>query len=73
MIIAAYGFLLFYIAGSAMASQAAYPPFGLAAVSFTGLSCYLIYAGLYSSAITVSQDIALRHSITQSLGCYTNY
>ena len=67
MIIAAYGFLLFYIAGSAMASQAAYPPFGLAAVSFTGLSCYLIYAGLYSSAITVSQDIALRHSIRRSI------
>jgi hypothetical protein len=62
MIIAAYGFLLFYIAGSAMASQAAYTPYGLASVSFTGLSCYLIYSGLYSSAVTVSQDIALRHS-----------
>src|SRR5687768_14316966 len=67
MIIAAYGFLLFYVAGSAMATQAAYPPFGLASVSFTGLSCYLIYTGLYSSAISVSQDLALRQSIRQSV------
>jgi hypothetical protein len=67
MIMAAYGFLLFYIAGSAGASQAAYPPFGLASVSFIGLSCYMIYSGLYSSAVTVSQDIALRHSIRKSV------
>jgi hypothetical protein len=56
MTMAAYGFLLFYVAGSAYASQAAYPPFGLASVSLTGLSCYLIYSGLYSSALTVSQS-----------------
>ena len=67
MIIAAYGFLLFYVAGSASATQAAYPPFGLASLSFTGLACYLIYTGLYSSAITVSQDLVLRQSIRQSV------
>jgi hypothetical protein len=67
MLIAAYGLLLFYVAGSANATQAAYPPFGLASQSFTGLACYLIYAGLYSSAITVSQDLALRQSIRQSV------
>jgi hypothetical protein len=67
MIIAAWGFTLFYIAGSATASQAAYPPYGLASISFVGLSCYLIYSGLYSSAVTVSQDIALRTSIKRSV------
>jgi hypothetical protein len=67
MIIAAYGFLLFYIAGSAYAAQAAYPPFGLVSVSLTGLSCYLIYTGLYSSAVTVSQDMTLRTSIRRSV------
>ena len=67
MMIAAYGFLLFYVAGSARVDQAAYPPFGMAAVSFTGLSCYLIYVGLYSSAVTVSQDATLRLSIRKSL------
>jgi len=67
MIIAAYGFLLFYIAGSAFLSQAAYPPYGLISVSITGLSCYLIYNGLYFSAISVSQDMTLRQSIRKSV------
>ena len=67
MIIAAYGFLIFYIAGSATASQAAYPPYGLVSVAFTGLSCYLIYNGLYLSAVSVSQDITLRKSIRKSV------
>ena len=39
MIIAPYGFVLFYVAGSAVVFQAAYPPYGLAAISFAGLSC----------------------------------
>lgn len=67
MIIAAFGFVLFYIAGSANAAQAAYPPYGIVSVSFIGLSCYLIYLGLYSSAVTVSQDTTLRVSIRKSL------
>jgi hypothetical protein len=62
MTIAAYGFVLFYVAGSATVSQVAYPPYGLASVSFAGLSCYLIYNGLYFSAISVAQDMSLRQS-----------
>jgi hypothetical protein len=67
MMIVAYGFIVFYIAGSAIVSQAAYPPFGLVSVSFTGLSCYLIYNGLYFAAISVSQDMTLRRSIRKSV------
>jgi hypothetical protein len=67
MITTAYGFLLFYVAGCAVVSQAAYPPFSLASVSFTGLACYLIYNGLYSSATIVSQDQVLRRSIRKSI------
>jgi hypothetical protein len=67
MMMAAYGFVLFYIAGSATAAQAAYPPYGLASVSLTGLSCYLIYSGLYTSAAIVSQDTTLRQSIRRSV------
>ena len=67
MIIAAYGIILFYIAGSTLVSQAAYPPYGLVSVSFAGLSCYLIYNGLYFSAISVSQDMTLRQSIRKSV------
>ena len=67
MIIAAYGFVLFYIAGSAWSSQAAYPPYGLISVSFTGLSCYLIYNGLYFSAVSISQDMTIRQTIKKSV------
>ena len=67
MIIVVNGFLLFYIAGSPTVFQAAYPPYGLVSVSFTGLSCYLIYNGLYFSAISVSQDTTLRQSIRKSV------
>jgi len=67
MIIAAYGFLLFYIAGSASVNQAAYPPYGLVSIAFIGLSCYMIYSGLYLSAVSVSQDMSLRKSIRESV------
>ena len=67
MIIAVYGFILFYSAGSAMAAQAAYPPYGLVSISFIGMSCYLIYSGLYSSAVIVSQDSNLRQSIKKTV------
>jgi hypothetical protein len=40
-----------------------YPPFGLATVSFLGLSSFLIFIGIYSSAISVSEDSELRKSI----------
>jgi hypothetical protein len=67
MILAAYGFVLFYITGSAYAAQAAYPPYGLVSVSSIGLSCYLIYSGLYSSATIVSQNTTLGQSIRRSV------
>lgn len=67
MILAAYGFVLFYISGSAMAAQAAYPPYGIISVSLVGLSCYLIYVGLYASALTVSQYTTMRLTIRKSI------
>jgi len=67
LILAAYGMFIFYLAGSATVSQAAYPPFGLVSVAFTGLSTYLIYVGLYSSAVTLSQDLTLRKTIRKSV------
>ncbi len=59
LILTAFGFLLFYITGTAVAVQAAYPPYGLVSVSLIGLSCYLIYTGLYAATQIVSQDNAL--------------
>jgi hypothetical protein len=67
MTIAAYGMILFYVTLQAVVTQAAYPPFGLVSTACIGLSTYLIYIGLYSSAVTVSQDLALRQSIRKSV------
>jgi hypothetical protein len=66
LVIAAYGMLLFYLAGSSMVVQAAYPPYGFVATAFTGLATFMIYLGLYSSAIAISQDSILRQSIMKS-------
>ena len=69
----AYGFLLFYVTGSASAAQAAYPPYGLVSVSLIGMSCYLIYSGLYSAAQIVSQDLRLLRSIKESVTEQANF
>jgi hypothetical protein len=43
--------------------NAPYPPLGLASISFMGLGSYMILIGIYSSAISVSEDSKLRQSI----------
>lgn len=44
-----------------------YPPAGLVSVSFLSLSCYLILVGIYSSALSIARDSALRQSIKKSV------
>jgi hypothetical protein len=73
LMLTAYGFLLFYITGSATAAQAAYPPYGLISVSLIGVSCYFIYSGLYSSAQIVSRDLSLLRSIKKSVTEQANF
>lgn len=67
MILTAYGFIIFFTAGGAAVLQAGYPPFGLANVSFVGLSSFLILIGVYHSAISVAHDTKLRKSIKNSV------
>jgi hypothetical protein len=66
MIMTGFGFLLFFSAGQSSLTNTLYPPFGLATMSLYGLSTYMILLGLYSSAISVSEDIELRKSIKKS-------
>jgi hypothetical protein len=63
-IISAFGIVLLFTSNQAIILVSfTYPPFGLATVSFLGISSYLILVGIYSSAISVSQDVSLRKSI----------
>jgi hypothetical protein len=64
MIVSAYGLILLFISNHAvLLVNITYPPFGLTTVSFMGLSSYLFLLGIYSSAISVSEDSKLRQSI----------
>jgi hypothetical protein len=66
MTIAGCGLILLFVSGSATVIHNPYPPFGLATISFVGLSSYMVLLGLYSSAVSVSQDARLRLSIRRS-------
>jgi hypothetical protein len=64
MLISAYGMMLLFISNQPIGLLLVpYPPFGLATISFMGLASYLILVGIYSAAISVSEDIKLRQSI----------
>jgi hypothetical protein len=58
----AHGFVLLFLSNQTLVFVP-YPPFGLAATFFVGLSSYLILLGIYYSAISVAQDIKLRQSV----------
>jgi hypothetical protein len=62
--ISAYGFMLLFASNQAIILIFIYyPPFGLVTISFVGLSSYLVLLGIYSSAISISQDANLRREI----------
>jgi hypothetical protein len=62
--ISALGFVLLFASDQAVVLIIApYPPFGLAAISFMGLSSYLIFVGIYYSAISLSHNDRVRREI----------
>ena len=63
LIIAALGFVLHFVSNSPTLAAASYPPFGIATLIALPLSAYMIFLGVYCSAISISQDIQLRRSI----------
>jgi hypothetical protein len=64
LIISGYGFVLLFTSNQAMVlTFTQYPPFGLVTISFVGLASYLVLVGIYSSAISISQDANLRREI----------
>jgi hypothetical protein len=66
LILAAIGVMLFFVSSRNTAAEMAYPPFGLIGALFVGLSAYMMFLGLYSTAISVSHDAKLRQSIRRS-------
>jgi hypothetical protein len=68
LVITGIGFLLLLVSyeGQALIT-APFPPLGLLSGSYFGLSSYLIFIGLYSSAVSISQDSRLRATIRRSI------
>jgi hypothetical protein len=66
MYIACYGLTLFSVSIGATVSGAGYPPFGLPTVSLVGPFSFLLFIGLYRSAISTAEDSTLRKGIKVS-------
>lgn len=68
LVVSGVGFLLLLVSYQAVAlTTAPFPPLGLLSASYFGLSSFLIFIGLYSSAVSISQDSRLRVSIRRSV------
>lgn len=64
LIISAYGMTLLFASNQPTALiLVPYPPFGLVTICFMGLASYLLYLGIYSSAVSVSEDSRLRQPL----------
>lgn len=66
LLMAGYGFMLFFSGSQSVLHNTAYPPFGFATVSSYGLGSYLILFGLYLSAISISMDRQLKDFVKNS-------
>ena len=68
LVVSGIGFLLLLVSYHAQALiTSPFPPLGLLSASYFGLSSYLIFVGIYSSALSISQDSILRVSIRRSI------
>jgi len=63
MMTAAYGFIIFFGLNQTTLFVAPYPPYGLAAQSISALATYMIFVGLYSTGVSMSQNMQLRQFI----------
>jgi hypothetical protein len=68
MKLSAVGIMLLSITGEDVGLfMLTYPPFGISIVTFIGISSYLVFVGIYFSAISISLDVKLRVSIKKSV------
>lgn len=61
--ITAFGFILVYLSNHVDVISAIYPPYGINSLSLLPLASYFVLFGLYSSALSLSQDITLRNQL----------
>jgi hypothetical protein len=64
--ICGYGFIMFFTSATATVIHTPYPPYGIISISLVGFSSYYILYGIYSSSVSVSEDVTLRNLIRKS-------
>lgn len=67
IILAAYGFIFTYISIQPTIATTSYPPYGLVTLSVMPLAIFLIFYGMYNSAISISQDNIIRRNIRKMI------
>jgi len=64
--ICGYGFIMFFSSATATVVHTPYPAYGIVSICLVGFSSYYILYGIYSSSVSLSEDINLRHLIRNS-------
>jgi hypothetical protein len=68
MMISAYGMMLLFASNQTTGLILVhYPPFELVTISFLGMASYLILIDIYSSAISLTQDMNLHQSLRKAV------
>jgi hypothetical protein len=68
LIMSAYGFLLLLLSIQILGIIVVpYPPFGILTISIAGMSSYLVFVGIYGSAITMTENSKLRAEIRKTV------
>jgi hypothetical protein len=68
LIMSAYGLLLLLLSIQILGIIVVpYPPFGILTISIAGMSSYLVFVGIYGSAITMTENSKLRAEIRKAV------
>lgn len=64
--ICGYGFIMFFASATATVIHTPYPAYGIVSISLVGFSSYYILYGIYSSSVSLSEDVTLRDLVRKS-------
>ena len=68
LIISAYGLLLLLLSIQILGIIVVpYPPFGILTISIAGMASYLVFVGIYGSAVTMTENSKLRTEIRKAV------
>ena len=68
LVMSAFGFLLLLVSIQILGIiTVPYPPFGILTISIAGMSAYLVFVGIYGSAITMTESSKLRAEIRKTV------